>query len=74
LRRLSSPDERELLWDILLPIASYTLLVVSAAAWALRAPFANFVVAAAVLVLLITALRKSWIITLVIASRGRFDA
>jgi hypothetical protein len=74
LRRLSSPDERELLWDILLPIAGYTLLVVSAAAWALRAPFANFVVAAAVLVLLITALRKSWIITLVIASRGRFDA
>ncbi len=74
LRRLSSPDERELLWDILLPIAGYTLLVVSAAAWALRAPFANFVVAAAVLVLLITELRKSWIITLVIASRGRFDA
>jgi hypothetical protein len=36
LRRLSSPDERELLWDILLPIAGYTLLVVSAAAWALR--------------------------------------
>jgi len=30
--------------------------------------------AAAVLVLLIAALCKSWIVTLVIASRGRFDA
>ena len=74
LRRQPSPAERELLWDILLPIAGYTLLVVSAAAWALKAPFANLVVAAAVLVLLITALRKSWVVTLFIASRGRKDA
>ncbi len=39
MRRLSRPDERELLWDILLPITSYALLTVSAAAWALKAPF-----------------------------------
>ena len=38
LRRLAAPEEIEALWDIVLPIASYSLLVFSAAAWALKAP------------------------------------
>jgi hypothetical protein len=73
LRRLA-PEETEMLWDMVLPIASYALLVFSAAAWALKALFADLSGAAAVVILLIAALRKSWMITLVIASRGRFDA
>jgi hypothetical protein len=74
LRRLAAPEEIEALWDIVLPIASYSLLVFSAAAWALKAPFANLSGAAAVVVLLIVALRKSWVVTLYIASRKRKDA
>ena len=68
------PDEREMLWDILLPMVSYALVAISAAAWALEASFANMAAAIAVAVLLVAALRKSWIVTLVIASRGRSDA
>jgi len=74
LRRLAAPEEIEALWDIVLPIASYSLLVFSAAAWALKAPFANLSGAAAVVVLLIVAPRKSWVVTLYIASRKRKDA
>lgn len=74
LRRLAAPEEIEALWDIVLPIASYSLLVFSAAAWALKAPFADLSGAAAVVVLLIVALRKSWVVTLFIASRKRKDA
>ena len=74
LRRLAKPGEVESLWDIVLPIASYTLLVFSAAAFAMKAPFANLSGAAAVVTLLIVALRKSWVGTLYIASRGRKDA
>jgi len=55
-------------------MASFTLLVISAAAWAIEAPSANLFAAAAAAVLLIVSLRKSWIVTLVIASRGRTDA
>jgi len=36
LRRLAAPEEIEALWDIALPITSYSLLVFSAAAWALK--------------------------------------
>jgi len=68
------PDEREMLWDILLPMVSYALVAISAAAWALEASFANMAAAIAVAVLLVAALRKSWIVTLVIASRRRSDA
>jgi hypothetical protein len=74
LRRLAKPEEIEFVWDVVLPIAAYTLLVFSAAAWALHAPFADLSGAAAVVTLLIAALRKSWIVTLFIASRGRKDA
>jgi hypothetical protein len=74
LRRLATPEEIEVLWDIVLPIVSYSLLVFSAAAWALKAPFADLSGAAAVVILLIAALRKSWVVTLYIASRRRKDA
>jgi hypothetical protein len=74
LRRLAAPEEIEALWDIVLPIASYSLFVFSAAAWALKAPFADLSGAAAVVVLLIVALRKSWVVTRFIASRKRKDA
>lgn len=74
LRRLARPAEVEMFWDIPLPIASYTLLVFSAVAWALKAPFADISGAAAAVALLIAALRKSWVVTLVIASRRRSDA
>jgi hypothetical protein len=41
----------------------------SAVAWALGAPFANAITAFAVVILLLTALRNSWMITLAIARR-----
>src|SRR5262245_5796177 len=71
LRRLAAPEEIEALWDIVLPIASYSLLVFSAAAWALKAPFADLSGAAAVVVLLIVALRKSWVVTLFMPQEKR---
>jgi hypothetical protein len=41
--RLSRPeaktDEQELVWDVLLPLASYVLTVIAAVAWALEVPF-----------------------------------
>ena len=79
LRRLAAPEEIEALWDIVLPITSYSLLVFSAAAWTLKAPFADLSGAAAVVVLLvvvllIVALRKSLVVTLFQASRKRKDA
>lgn len=55
-------------------IVAYSLLVFSAVAWAFKAPFADFSGAAAVVILLIAALRKSWVATLFIASRRRKDA
>jgi hypothetical protein len=67
------PDEVEPMWDMGLPIAAYALLVFSAAAWALKAAFADLS-GAAVTILLIAALRKSWVMTLFIASRKRKDA
>jgi hypothetical protein len=74
LRRMAKPDEVEPMWDMGLPIAAYALLVFSAAAWALKAAFADLSGAAAVTILLIAALRKSWVMTLFIASRKRKDA
>ena len=61
--------EQELVWDVLLPLASFALTVIAAIAWALEASFANSFNAIGVVILLITALRKSWIVTLVIATR-----
>jgi len=74
LRRPGAPEEIEALWDIVLAIASYSLLVFAAVAWALKAPFADLSGAAVAVVLLIVALRKSWAVTLFIASRKRKDA
>lgn len=70
-RRRDKSDEQELIWDVLLPIASYALIATAAAAWALQASFANAIGAVAVVILLITALRNSWMITLAIAGRGK---
>jgi uncharacterized membrane protein len=68
-RQRADPAEHELLWDILLPIGSYVLVAAAAAAWALEAFFADDIGAVAVTVLLITALRNSWAVTLTIAGR-----
>jgi hypothetical protein len=56
---------------VLLPIACYALIATAAPAWALQASFANAIGAVAVVVLLITALRNSWVITLAIAGRSK---
>ena len=69
LSRKAKTDEQELVWDVLLPLASFALTVIAAIAWALEASFANSFNAIGVVILLITALRKSWIVTLVIATR-----
>ena len=60
-----------LLWDALLPIASYVLVATAAASWALQALFANMTGAVAVVLLLVMALRNNWAVTLAIAGRGR---
>ena len=49
--------------------ASYTLITASAAGWALEAPFANALCALGVTILLVTALRNTWMVTLGIARR-----
>lgn len=69
LSRKAKTDEQELVWDVLLPLASFALTVMAAIVWALEASFANSFNAIGVVILLITALRKSWIVTLVIATR-----
>ncbi len=74
LTHLARRDERELLWDILLPLASYALLVIAAAACAIEAASANLFAATGAVILLVVSLRKSWVVTLVIASRRRKDA
>lgn len=68
-RRRTDTESRELLWDVLFPIAGYVLIAAAAAAWSLDAPFAAAIGALAAVLLLVTALRNSWAITLAIASR-----
>jgi hypothetical protein len=58
-----------LLFYVLLPLTAYALFAMSAVAWWLEAPFANAITAFAVMILLLTALRNSWMITLAIARR-----
>ena len=70
-RRRGKANEQEPVWDVLLPLASYVLIATAAAAWALEASFANAIGAIGVVILLVTALRNSWIITLAIAGRGK---
>jgi len=53
---------------------AYSLLVFSAVAWSFKTTFADLSGAAAVVILLIAALRKSWVATLFIANRRRKDA
>jgi hypothetical protein len=67
-KRIKTP-EREPLLDAFLPIAAYICLLVSAAAWALSASFAEEIGAIASVILLVTALRNSWAITLAIMGR-----
>jgi hypothetical protein len=62
--------EREVVWDTALPLAGYFLVLVSAAAWALDASFADEHAAIASVLLLVTALRNSWAITLRIIRRS----
>jgi lipid-A-disaccharide synthase-like uncharacterized protein len=57
-------SEREVIWDSVLPLLGYVCILVSAAAWALGASFADDIGAIASVVLLVTALRNSWAITL----------
>jgi len=61
--------EREFFWDALLPLAAYVCILVSAAAWLLGASFAEKAGAVASVLLLVTALRNSWTITLPIINR-----
>jgi hypothetical protein len=70
-RRRNDIEEHEVLWDIVLPIAAYILIAVAAAAWALGASFADEVAAIAAAALFIAAIRKSWIVTLVVAGRRK---
>ena len=61
--------EREFFWDALPPLAAYVCILVSAAAWLLGASFAENAGAVASVLLLVTALRNSWAITLAIINR-----
>ena len=70
-RRRTDLEDRELLWDVLLPIAAYVLLVMGAAAWAFEASFADDLTALSAVLLLVTGVRNSWAITLAIAERGK---
>ncbi|MGD9501915.1 MAG: hypothetical protein AB7V40_05445 [Methyloceanibacter sp.] len=62
-------EGQRIIWHVAVPLASYTLIVASAAAFALEAPFANALCAFGVTILLVTALRNTWMVTLGIASR-----
>jgi hypothetical protein len=68
-RHEAKTDEQEFVWDVLLPIIAYALTALAGPAWAIDAWFANTLNAVGVVILLVTALRQSWMITLVIASR-----
>ena len=70
-RRRTELEERELLWDALLPIAAYIFLAIGAAAWALSASFADEFTAIAAVLLLIIGVRNSWAITLAIGARRK---
>jgi hypothetical protein len=68
-RRRTDTEGLKLWWNVLFPIAAFALLATAAAAWALQASFANAICAASVALLLVTAIRNSWIVTLAIATR-----
>jgi hypothetical protein len=58
-----------IIWHVWVPLAAFTLVTAAAAAFALQAPFANAICALGVVVLLVTALRNTWMVTLGIAGR-----
>jgi hypothetical protein len=58
-----------IIWHVAVPLASFTLITASAAAFALEAPFANALCALGVVILLVTSVRNTWMVTLGIASR-----
>jgi hypothetical protein len=68
-RRRTDPDTQELLWDILFPLASFLLIAVSGALWWFNEPAADETSAIGMTLLLVTALRNSWVITLAIGGR-----
>jgi len=70
-RRRNDIEEHDVLWDVLFPITGYILIAVSATAWALSATFADGIAGIAAVVLLIAAIRKSWLVTLSIAGRRK---
>jgi hypothetical protein len=62
-------NELRVVFYVLCPIASYVLIATAAVAWALEASFASAIGAIAVVILLVTALRNGWMVTLAIRSR-----
>jgi hypothetical protein len=68
-RRTVKFEGQRIIWHVAVPLVSYVLITASAAAWALEAPFANAPCALGVTILLVTALRNSWMVTLAIAKR-----
>ncbi len=70
LKRIGS-EEHEPWWSTLLRVAAYACLLVSGVAFLRDAGFADEASAIATVVLLILALRQSWIVTLRIAKRDR---
>jgi hypothetical protein len=68
-RRTVRFEGQRIIWHVAVPLVSYVLITASAAAWALEAPFANALCALGVTILLVTALRNSWMVTLAIAKR-----
>ena len=58
-----------IIWHVAVPLASFTLIMASAAAFAIEAPFANALCALGVVILLVTSVRNTWMVTLGIASR-----
>lgn len=68
-RRTVRFEGQRIIWHVAVPLVSYVLITASAAAWALEAPFANALCALGVTILLVTAVRNSWLVTLAIAKR-----
>jgi hypothetical protein len=68
-RRTIRFEGQRIIWHVAVPLVSYTLITASAAGWALEAPFANALCAFGVTILLVTALRNTWMVTLGIARR-----
>jgi hypothetical protein len=68
-RRTLKFEGPRIIWHVVVPLVSYMLITASAAAWALEAPFANALCALGVTILLVTALRNTWMATLGIVKR-----